>query len=206
MILTELPPPDLGRLTQQYTERSPGLHLSRITHDILCTIDPKRFGEMHEDRGDGAGQGAQYLRFLAGIMFERALEMAWLDLTLERGSRPELIRPGEIEVDGITGTADAYDTAIGQPEEYKCTKMSCRQSILDRKFWHYWVQLKAYAYMWGCNSGALWVLHLNGNYSWDDADPNSGYVIRGYQAIWTELELKENWWMMVQHARRRGWL
>lgn len=196
MILTELKPPDLTALTTQYTERTEGLHLSRITHDILCNIDPKRYTEREG--------GPNYMNFLMGLMYERALEMAWMDM--ERRTRPGLIRPGELMLDGIIGTPDAYDTYVGVPEEYKCTKKSIRQPITDRKFMHYWWQLKAYAKMMGVTSGHLWVLFINGDYSKDYDDPKASYTIKGWRADWSQLEIDENWDFIVKHAVRRGWL
>lgn len=197
-IITALTPPDMSVRADQYSDRTDGLHLSRITHDLLCSIDPNRFGEREG--------GPNWMNFWMGLVFERALEMAWLDKEIADGHRPGLIRPGEVSEQGVIGTPDAYDTIAGRPEEYKCTKMSCRQDISHPKFWHYWVQLKAYAYMLGCDSGALWILFVNGNYSRDDADPESGYIIKGWEAKWTMLELAENWSMLTGHARRRGWL
>jgi len=144
------------------------------------------------------------MNFLMGLIFERALEMAWMDR--EREVRPELVRIGEVQVDGVIGTVDAFDTRLGHPEEYKCTKMSCRQPIDDPKFYHYWMQLKAYCYMLGASTGVLWVLHVNGNYSREPTDPESGYVLKGYLAKFSQNELRENWNMHINHAKRKGWL
>lgn len=198
MKITQLPTPNLEIRANQYTERSGGLHLSQIIQDILVTMDPETYTNGNDN--------SKWMNFMMGLTLERALEMAWLDRELISGYRPGLIRPGEITKDGIIGTPDAYDFINMEPEEVKCTKKSCRQPITDAKFAHYLWQLKAYAYMLGCSSGTLWVLHINGNYSRDDNDPDSGYVFRGYRFQWTELELAENWFMLTSHAKRRGWL
>lgn len=194
-----LPPLNIQKRVTQYTPRSEGpgiLHLSTITADILIGMDPERYGEKEG--------GAKWMNFWAGLLFERVLEMAWVDKEMEE--RPELIRPGEVTLGGITGTPDAYDTKMFRPEEYKFTKKSCRQPITDDKFRHYWWQLKAYAKMVGAHSGALYICHVNGNYSYDDKDPESGYIIKPWYDEWTDLELDENWAMLTRHARRRGWL
>ena len=195
-----LPPLDIEPRVNQYVERTPGLHLSTITTDIMVGLEPDKYGKGNDPRKWG--------NFMAGLVFERVLEIAWLDRECQ--FRSELIRPGEIMVDGVIGTPDAYDTAKFRPEEYKCTKKSCRQDITHVKFWVYWVQLKAYCYMlkrlgMGCNSGALYILHVNGNYSWDDGDPESGYIIKGWEDEWSDLQLEENWNMLLNHARSRGW-
>lgn len=195
---TLLPPLDLSIRCEQYTERSPGLHQSRILHHVLQSYDPERFGQKE-------GTPA-YANFMMGLIFERALEMAWVSREFQ--VRPELIRPGEIIRDGIIVTPDGYDTHHGRPEEYKFTKMSCRQPITDKKFWHYWVQLKAQAWVTGSNEGVLWLCHVNGNWSKDfKNDPEAGYVIRGYVDQWTNLELEENWVnVYIRNALRMGWL
>ncbi len=192
-----LPPVDIRSRAGQYTERTPGLHLSTIINDLLISLEPDRYGKDNEGK---------WMNFLVGLIFERALEMAWMDKEIEGNHRPGIIRPGEVVLDGIIGTPDAYDTALGRPLEFKCSKKSCRQDILDKKFWHYWVQLKAYARMLGCNSGELNILHINGNYSRDDNDPESGYIIKPWEDTWTDLQLDENWMMVRNHAVRRGWL
>jgi hypothetical protein len=193
-----LPPLNIAARSNQYVDRSDGLHLSRITHDILCKMDPERY--------DDREGGPNYMNFYAGLIFERALELAWLDKEFTSGQRPELIRPGEVTRDGVIGTPDAFDTKLFRPEEYKCTKKSCRQDISDVKFWHYWIQLKCYAYMTGANSGALYILHVNGNYSRDYSDPDSGYVIKGWYDEWSDTSLAETWNMILTHARRMKWL
>lgn len=193
-----LPPIDIRSRSEQYIERSDTLHLSQITGDLLLTMDPERYG--------GPDNEGRWMNFLVGLIFERALELAWLDKELEGNYRPGLIRPGEVSRDGITGTPDAYDTVLGRPVEFKCTKKSCRQDISDPKFWHYFVQLKAYMYMLDCMQGELWVLFINGNYSRDENDPESGYIIKGWEVEYTQLELEENWRMITSHAKLRGWL
>lgn len=197
-----LPPMDIAVRARQYTERTEGLHLSHITNDILIGLDPDRYGE----RLGETATNQKWMNFLAGLLFERSLELAWLDKEITGGYRPELIRPGEVRRDGVIGTPDAYDTRLGRPEEYKCTKKTLRDAITHRKFWIYWVQLKAYAYMVGANSGALWILFINGNYSFKEEDPDSGYIIRGWEDHWTPVQLEENWAMLMGHARKRGWV
>lgn len=202
-----LPPIDIRSRSQQYTERSEGLHLSDITGYILLNIDRDKYGS--DDEG-------KWMNFLLGLIYERALELAWLDKEIEGNYREGLIRPGEFRRDGIIGTPDAFDASYsvfsplvgrhlyGRPEEFKCTKKTLRTPITDRKFWIYWVQLKAYAYMMDCNSGVLRILHINGNYSYDDNDPNAGYVIQSWEDTWTDLELQENWMMLLKNAVRMG--
>lgn len=194
----ELPPLDLRSRVDQYTERTPGLHLSQIITDIMVGLEPDKYGPKDDPHGK------KWANFYMGLLFERVLEEAWVGR--EATYRPELIRPGEIERDGIIGTPDSFDTLLGRPEEFKFTKKSVRQGITHNKFWVYWVQLMAYAYMLGVNSGVLRVCFVNGNYTRDDNDPDSGYVIRSWEDHWSELQLQENWDMLRAHARNRGWL
>lgn len=191
-----LPPVDIRPMTEQQTVRSDGLHLSTITGDILIGMDPDRYGEREG--------GAKWMNFLMGLIFEDAIINAYQGRVEKQ--RMELIRIGEVYKDGVLGTPDNIDMRYPRPVEYKCTKKSCRQPITDKKFWHYWVQLKAYAYMIGVREGELDVLHINGNYSRDDNDPNNGYIINPWEDDWTDLELLENWMMLIKHAIRRRWL
>lgn len=197
-----LPALNIEPRVNQYTERTEGLHLSSIIFDLMLGIEPEKYGKQ-------TNENIKWMNFYMGLTFERVLEEAWLSKEMQY--REELIRPGEISLDGIMMTPDAYDTTKRRPEEYKCTKKSCRQDITDKKFWPYWVQLKAYCYGlkmagFGANQGALYVLHINGNYTRDDDDPDSGYVIKPWEDEWTDLQLEENWAMLKNHARSRGWL
>src|SRR4051812_12973667 len=106
-----LPPLDIITRSTQYVERSPGLHLSQITGDILVTMDPDRY-----DRTENEGA---HMNWLVGLLFERAVELAWVDR--EHEVEPDFIRPGEVgPVDGILGTPDAYRISRGRPAEFKC--------------------------------------------------------------------------------------
>lgn len=197
-----LPPFDLRSRSQQYTERTPdsagAIHLSTIINDILMCKDPARYSD------DGRNPNIMYMNWMMGLVFERALELAWLDREME--IRPELIRPGECRLDRVICTPDAFDTALGRPEEYKFTKKTCRYPVTDDRFRHYWWQLKGQCKVLGCLTGVLRVLFVNGNNSRDDADPESGYVIKSWAWTWTQLEIDENWAMLINHAIRRGLL
>lgn len=204
-----LPPFDLRSRSQQYTERTPDtpgwVHFSTILNDLLIKKDPTRYSD------EGRHDDVKWMNFMMGLVLERALELAWLDREME--VRPELIRPGElrcpINEDGSSGiiiTPDAFDTGLGRPEEYKLTKMSCRQPITDDKFWKYWTQLMCQCKVAGCLTGVLRVLHINGNYSRDDKDPESGYVIKSWEWTWTQLQIDERWAMIVGHGIRAGLL
>lgn len=197
-----LPPFDLRSRSQQYTERTPdsadGVHFSTIMNDILMRKDPARYSD------EGRHDNVRYMNFMMGLILERALELAWLDREME--VRPELIRPGELRLDGIIITPDALDTALGRPEEYKLTKKSCRQPPTDDKFWQYWTQLMCQCKVVGSLTGVLRVCHINGNYSRDDSDPDSGYVIKSWAWTWTQLQIDERWAMIVGHGIRYGFL
>lgn len=205
MQLTQLPPLDLVVRSQQYTERTEGVHFSQILGDILSTLDPETYGVE-----------ADYGNFFAGLVWERALELAWLDK--EKESRPELIRPGEIKLDGIIITPDMYNTGCewtrgrGCPVEAKFTKKSARQGIESTKFWQYWIQLKCQAYATGSECGELWVMFVNGNYNRSGKladgshDPLSGYVPLGWLAEFSDIEKEEAWSMVINHGKRRGLL
>lgn len=201
-----LPPMDIRSRSQQYTERTAGVHFSDIMQDLLVSMDPETYGRNEE--GDIVDEG-KWLNFLIGLIFERAIEMAWMDRELEGQYRPGLVRPGELWTpEGVIITPDMFDTELNRPVEFKCSKKSCRQGPDDPKFWHYWVQLKAQARALGVNEGELWILHINGDYGFlnNRMTPESGYVLKGWVDTWTDQQLDDNWAMLINHATHRGML
>ena len=135
--------------------RAPGFHVSKVINH-LCVKN----GKFDPERGR-PGQ----IQFEMGNAMEEAIADAL-------AKRYALSHPGryihgvELERDNITGNADLLDTEDFVVEECKLTKMSIRKldtdGIESSYFWHYWVQLKAYAYMIGASTGRLHIVFVNG--------------------------------------------
>ena len=177
--------------------RTPGLHVSQIIKSICIDIDPKRFKQENER--------LPWERFETGFTFERVLEMAL------QSRRADIFRPGEVEQDGIILSPDGIDpdgsifsfATPGDPfilEEYKFTWMSSREAPDATKFLHWFWQMKAYCHALQTTRARLRVMFINGNYT--DNSP----IYRVWDIQFTERELLENWHMLVQHARAKGWL
>lgn len=164
--------------------RTDGLHVSTIIKSICQEIDPKRFST----KGD-----LPWNRFETGFTFERVLELAFASRL------PHIFRPGEIELDGILMSPDGIDPDGFVLEEYKCTWMYSNDAPDSTKFWHWFVQMKAYCHALGTLRARLRVLFVNG---WGNKEPE--YKV--WNIAFTDAELQDNWNMILKHARGKGWL
>jgi len=165
--------------------RTDGLHLGTIIADIERTLNP--------NMPSWAGQWAM----AGGFIWERVLSREFLGPQLKTG---KIVRPGELCVDGIYMTPDGYDTHDNVLEEWKCTWKSTNNPIDGPKFWRYWTQIKSYARGMGTNHARLRVLFLMGDYK------DSGPCAKTFHAEFSDKELDNNWAMIVQHAKTKGWL
>lgn len=189
MRLTQLPDgiPDL--LPMQ--ERSEGAHVSDIIR-YLCI----QLGHF-EDAGDISDMEAEdqvrlLTRWQLGSAMERAIANRFSEHFPER-----YIQPGELSQDGLYLTPDLLDVEDYAVEEIKLTWMSTRHEPNSKKFWKYWVQLKAYCHVLQTGLGRLSVCFLNGNYRW--GDPGASPVYRRWEAEFTRQELQENWNMLLKN-------
>jgi hypothetical protein len=187
--------------------RSGGLHLSDIYKSICVEMDRKRFDP---------DKPMDLIRVETGSAFEQILELGL------SARHPGLLRPGEVECDGIIGSPDGIDITPSpwRLTEYKATWMSSRGGIgtienglftPHRKFWHWFVQMKGYLYMLnqaypglGMVEAQLIVFFVNGDYS-------KGMGGTGPQLLSWIFEIPpddqlRNWAMLLQHAIRKGML
>jgi hypothetical protein len=162
--------------------RSDTLHVSTLIKAILVGLEPERF----------SGTDDPSVKFEMGFAVERAIEEAW------RLRRIEVLRPGEFEKDGITGSPDGVSFEGGTPvvEEIKCTWMSSRGCPDDKKFWHWLIQMKAYCWLLDTPRSRLHVFFVNGDYK-EHRDPQ--YL--SWDFTFTQQELAENFEMLRNAAR-----
>jgi hypothetical protein len=171
--------------------RSPGLHLSQIYWDIERTIAPK-----DEDDSKFTEKELEFYRSM-GFMWEQALANA----LAEGISGPNLIRPGEFKCDGITGSPDLIDVTSWTVVETKATWRSVRKlDNMHKFFWLWLVQMMGYCTMMDTPRARLVAFFVNGNW----APPKPCIRVREFE--FTTRELKDNWLMITNHARTRGWL
>jgi hypothetical protein len=162
--------------------RSDTLHVSTLIKAICVGLEPERFG----------GTDDPSVKFEIGFAVERAIEEAW------RLRRIDVLRPGEFTKDGITGSPDGVSFNEGVPvvEEIKCTWMSSRGCPDDRKFWHWFVQIKAYCHLLDTRLACLHVFFVNGDYAQHREPQYLSWDLR-----FNKGELDENWSMLLNQAR-----
>ncbi len=165
--------------------RSPGLHLSAILKSMMAKLEPARFN---------TGKPMDMLRVEAGFAFERMMERGL------RAKFPHYDRPGEYTRDGIAFSPDGYDSDTRTLYELKCTWMSSKDAPLDKRFWHWLVQIKAYCYVLECFSAVLVAFFVNGDYR------DSGPQLRAWRLEFNARELAENFSMLTNFARAEGLL
>jgi hypothetical protein len=200
MRITEIEDSELiSRLGNSGTERSTGLHVSEIYKRLMIRLDPKRFD---------TGTPMDMVRVETGLLFENMLERA---LAEKFGT----IRPGELFSDeGIAMSPDGVNPDLMAGEEYKATWMSSRGGLFEDvwkdgmtqqqvrdKFYHWVVQMLAYAKWLDVNDFLLRVLFICGDYS-KPITPE----FRSYRFRFTQEEKDTNWDMLIGIAREEGML
>lgn len=106
--------------------------------------------------------------------------------------------------DGFTW--DEYKAILLYLNEIKFTKKSCRDfaqglRMGSKKSLMYVWQILAYLKGTGTLSAKLHVLFINGNYSFDDQDPEAGAVAMIFRLEFEQWEVDANWRMLAEHAR-----
>jgi hypothetical protein len=163
--------------------RSDGLHVSTVLKSILLALDPERFGgEM------------DLARIELGFAVERLIERAFAE------RQQNILRIGELEKDGISGSPDGVSfSEAGDDEmiihEIKCTWMSMTGCPEHKKFWHWLAQIKAYCYLAETHRARLHVFFINGNYK-DQRSPQYAE----WDLLFHDGELAENWAMLTNAA------
>lgn len=189
---TPYPPADSGE------PRSEGLHLTDIIKSIQAELGWDYKGKGFED---------MQLTMDLGFTWEEVLSKAHAD-------RRCMVRPGEVEKDGIIGSPDGVGPNPGLKDdegnilvepsnevilfEHKLTWKSIKTPITDN--WYYMTQGKAYCAMTGFSVCFWEAVYLMGNYK------GSGPLYRKCWVRFTEDEIKHNWEMIVNHAQEKGML
>ena len=158
--------------SEQEAKRSIGAHVSGIINHISIALGRRDNDFSRSDLDLFAMLGRIFEVVLAQSMFRP----------------PRYERLGEIEVDGIIGSPDAYDTEEDLVVEIKCTWKSSKHDV--RSFREYWWQVMSYCYMMNTARAELVVLYVCGNYS--PPVPK----VKCYSVEFTQAELRDNWRMM----------
>jgi hypothetical protein len=189
-------------LTERFghDDRSEGLHASQIWEDISKSVLEKPRSPLAADKLAEFGT----IGFIWERVLERTLAAIMVDNDIDHG---RYMRPGEQCVDGIYLTPDYCDLNfngnwVHGVEEWKVRWCSYRKADdLEKNFWKVMVQEKAYCYALQTPYSRLRMLFLVGDWR-GDITPK----LREFELEFTSRELQENWSMLTNHARRKGWL
>lgn len=196
-------PPDLFNFTStssggSSSDRTPGIHISGITYALAVQFGYQRERIMSD-----------YLRqsFMGlGTAVEWALAYAYSRCYPGR----YIHQPPEMMLDGILAHIDLLD--VDDPlsrgivvDDVKC-KWSARANTPDDissgPYWEAWTRLKGYCRYVGSHVGRLHVFNVNGEGFGKRPDGSAksfGPTYRIWEWEWTELEIEQNWQMIVNH-------
>lgn len=172
--------------------RSPGLHLTDITKDMLLTSGINRAG------GSSFSLTEQLLLWEQGFLWERIIEY-FLRVQMARdvaASNGGLTRPGEFTFEGIHATPDAISLAPYHLEEWKATAV--RKAKFDirthRPEWLW--QAGFYANYFDMDTAVFRVWH------YCQMPP----AISQWKVVWTKAERVQNVERILNHAKWKGML
>lgn len=183
-----------------HPDRSEGLHASRIIQALKVGLGKQKESDITHDQLEEFGT--------IGFLWERVLELTLASLVVD--SNPgRYCRLGELELDGIYLTPDYADldfcsdgsNVLGL-EEWKCSWSSYRKGDdLEKHFWHWLTQIKGYCHALEINRARLRCLFIAGDWK-GDITPRC----RQFEFEFTSMELRDNWSMLKNHAKSKGWL
>lgn len=193
----------VAHLTERFGHdaRTEGLHVSKIYGDLDKVLNAKRYS------GSITPEALDHFAML-GFVWERILEETLADITMS-GDPSRYFRPGEQVLDGVLATPDYADLDFAGDgsnvlglEEWKVSWKSVNAlDNLEKNFWRWIVQMKAYCHILQTTFARLRTLSIVGDWR-DDISPKC----RVFEFEFTELELAENWSMLTGHAKRKGWM
>jgi hypothetical protein len=176
-------------------KRSSGVHVSDIIRDIDNSIinvgQRQKFDQLTP---------AEKLRMGA----HTSMGWAWEEVVTHalarvRPTMPGVVRPGEFTLDGIHMTPDGVFEREWAVEEFKATWRSSNRP-LDPDFWSWLVQIKAYCLALQTQRAYLSVFWVCGDYR------ESGPFTQRFRLEFNDAEIRDNWTMLVSHAKSKGWL
>lgn len=179
--------------------RSPGLHLSEIYNALYEEMEPDRFKK---------GDGPDKVKMEMGSAFEEVLEIALASRILgERPSEFAALASGKVVPVGtprsiIFSPDYLIFNGVMRLGEFKATWMSIRQGIEDKRFDKWRTQMKGYCYPLKTRFARLYVLFVNGDYTYKP--PYGGTHLRAWDIEFSQRELDDNWSMLMRFAVKKG--
>lgn len=179
----------------EFRSRSPGLHLTDITKNMLSTAG---MGYKDDPTADPIKRKMQFEK---GFLWERIIQHI-LQAQMNRDismSSGKLIRTGEYTSCGVIATPDAVDADLWHLEEWKATAISPKNLNAET------LAYKKPEWLWA----AGWHLHYFGMSSvvyriWHhrEFDP----TIKQYKVSFTPEELLDIHDRIINHAKAKGML
>ncbi len=187
-------------------KRSKGLHLSTIIRDLLLTLGVRRAASTK-----GWTEEDSHLNFQKGFLWEQMVQAyietpEWQakewdffaskhmqqvvdDSILQ--SKGHIIRPGEVEMDGIFMTPDALNVRLHHLEEWKATAIRAKNFNIETRKPEWIWQGAAYCRRFNMTRTIYRVWHL--------ADLPS--VCNQIVVDWTGEEIERNWSQVLDHRK-----
>jgi hypothetical protein len=196
-IITEIPF-DYSTLSlseeDEFRTRSPGLHLTDITKDMLTVA---RLG-FKED--PGADPNKRKMQFEKGFLWERLIQHILQAQEVKAGILSgRLVRTGEYVYENVIATPDAVDMVALHLEEWKATAISPKNLNKDT------LRYKKPEWLWA----AAWHLHYFGMDSviyriWHHREFEP--TIQQLRVTFTPEEKLDNHDRIINHAKAKGML
>lgn len=171
-------------------DRAPGCHLMQVVNDLNNIIYPKQ-AYPEWDSMSAEDQRQTLLLWETGFLWEDVCSLAFGSRLAER--------PGQICVDGIWCSADGVDYEEGIIHEYKATWGSMAKGIESR--WRWMMQAKGYCHAYGMTAARFHVLWICGDYG-RPIKPK----YKSYDVEFGAMEVQESWRLVLNHAKKKGWV
>jgi hypothetical protein len=163
-------------------EHRTGIHLKSVVDDLFKLLFAPK-GE------DGEIDDVALARMEMGFLFEDALSAAFGDRMAPRYDG--------MLCDGIWANPDGVRLEDGIIEEYKVTWAGSHTRPPDAN-WRWMAQVKGYCKVYGFRTVVFRVLYVCGDY----AKPiRPQYKV--FRCEFSELEVEQNWQMILNHARSK---
>lgn len=179
-------------LTTNDPNRGKGLHVSDIYNDLYQDLEPERY------RKDGVPPD---LLMSIGLAWEQYLERTLV------ANGVLCARPGEqISPEGVLYSPDLL-IVNGQDRlgEIKATWLSAKVGPTHKKFGKYLCQGMIYGYWAEIPRVRYYILHMNGIWSFKEEGGHFP-MMNIWDVEFTARELKDNYQMLMNHARDKGLL
>ena len=171
--------------------RSPGLHMSECYGSLYAELEPKRYGGTTPPNP---------LLLALGTAWEKHFEQLLIS-----SAPPGVNISRPVEFMNADGIAFSPDLLISNGElrvgEMKLTFQSSAEDISAPKFSKWIVQMQAYCHGMETPHARLYVLFVNGDYKtqrWPQ--------LKIWDFTFSERELRDNYTLLLNHAKRRGLL